>query len=116
MQFRKTTGTGIGGDLNARRRLPREHLTKNRMECSHMGGDMKEDSTQKALMDLRGTIEGKERRKSRVISKLIGARCEVEDVLLSSSGSTILSLQERDRLGVLMGAIDNIVRRIEEVQ
>jgi hypothetical protein len=25
-------------------------------------------------------------------------------------------LQERDRLGVLMGAIDNIVRRIEEVQ
>jgi hypothetical protein len=116
MRFRKTTETGIGGDLNARRPLPREHLTKNRMECSHMGGDMKEDSTQKALMDLRGTIEGKERRKSRVISKLIGARCEVEDVLLSSSGSSILSLQERLRLGVLMGAIDNIVRRIEEVQ
>jgi hypothetical protein len=81
-----------------------------------MGGDMKEDGTQKALMDLRGTTEGKERRKSRVISKLIGARCEMEDVLLSSSGSSILSSQERLRLGVLMGAIDNIVRRIEEVQ
>jgi hypothetical protein len=75
---------------------------------------MEQDITQKALMELRGTIEGKERRRSRLISKLIGARCEVEDVLLSSSGSSILSSQERLRLCVLMAAIDNIVRRVEQ--
>jgi hypothetical protein len=74
---------------------------------------MEDDSAEQALMELRGTIEGKERRRSKLISKLIGARCEVEDVLLSSSGSTILSAQERLRLCVLMAAIDNIVRRVE---
>jgi hypothetical protein len=79
-----------------------------------MGGDMEEDITKKALMEVRGTTEGKERRRSRLISKLIGARCEVEDVLLSSSGSSILSSQERLRLCVLMAAIDNIVRRVEQ--
>lgn len=75
---------------------------------------MEEDITKKALMELRGTTEGKERRRSRLISKLIGARCEVEDVLLSSNGSSILSPEERLGLFVLMAAIDNIVRRVEQ--
>jgi hypothetical protein len=80
-----------------------------------MGGDMEQNSSKKAVMELRGTVEGKERRRSKLISKLIGARCEVEDVLLSSGGSSILSSQERLRLCVLMAAIDNIVRRVEGV-
>jgi hypothetical protein len=91
----------------------RKDRSKKR-STQHMGGDMEEDITKKALTELRGTIEGKERRQSRLISKLIGARCEVEDVLLSSSGSSILSSQERLRLCVLMAAIDNIVRRVEQ--
>jgi hypothetical protein len=80
-----------------------------------LGGDMEENSSKKALMEPRGTVEGKERRRSKLISKLIGARCEVEDVLLSSSGSSILSSQERLRLCFLMAAIDSIVRRVEGV-
>jgi hypothetical protein len=75
---------------------------------------MKEDITQKAFIDIRGNKEGKERRRSRVIAKLIGARCEVEDVLLSSGDCSVLSAQERTRLCLLMGAIDNIVRRVEQ--
>ena len=90
-------------------------IRSKKRSTQHMGGDMEEDITKKALMELRGNIEGKERRRSRLISKLIGARCEVEDVLLSSSGSSILSSQERLRLCVLMAAIDNIVRRVETV-
>ena len=79
-----------------------------------MAGDMNEDIKQKAFIDLRGNKEGKESRRSRVIAKLIGARCEVEDVLLSSGGCSILSSEERTRLCTLMGAIDNIVRRVEQ--
>jgi hypothetical protein len=48
-----------------------------------------------------------------VIAKLLGARCEVEDVLLSSSSAAVLSEQERVRLFTLTGTIDDIVRRIE---
>ncbi|HKB98550.1 MAG TPA: hypothetical protein VKD23_07180 [Terriglobales bacterium] len=62
----------------------------------------------------RGRVEGKKRRRTRVIAKLVGARCEVEDVLLSSSASAVLLAQERVRLSTLMGALDNIVRRIEK--
>jgi hypothetical protein len=68
----------------------------------------------KTFIELRGTAEGKQRTRSGVIAKLVGARCEVEDVLLSSNGSTVLSAQERVRLSLLMAAIDNIVRRIEQ--
>ncbi len=73
------------------------------------------DGTRTALIESRGGREGKEkeRKRSRVISKLIGARWEVEDVLLVSTGSGILSSKERSRLSILMGAIDNIVRRVE---
>jgi len=53
-------------------------------------------------------------RRTGVIAKLIGARCEVEDVLLSRGGSTVLSVQERVSLSFLVKAIDTIVRRIEE--
>ncbi len=53
-------------------------------------------------------------RRTGVIAKLIGARCEVEDVLLSRRGSTVLSVQERVSLSFLVKAIDTIVRRIEE--
>jgi len=38
----------------------------------------------------------------------------MEDVLLSSNASTVLSAQERVRLSTLVGAIDKIVRQIEE--
>jgi hypothetical protein len=77
---------------------------------------MGEDSNplQKLFIERCGIVEGKQRRRTSVIAKLVGARCEVEDVLLSSSGSTVLSAQERVRLSNLMGAIDNIVRRIEK--
>ncbi len=71
------------------------------------------DGTRKTLIESRGKEEVKARKRSQVISKLIGARWEVEDVLLSSTGSGILSAQDRGRLNVLMGAIDNIVRRVE---
>jgi hypothetical protein len=79
-----------------------------------MAGDMEEDIKQKPFAALRGNKEGKERRRSRVIAKLIGARCEVEDVLISSGGCSVLSSQERTRLCILMCAIDNIVRRVEQ--
>ena len=80
------------------------------------GGDMGEDRNplQKLFIERCGIVDGKQRRRTSVIAKLVGARCEVEDVLLSSSGSTVLSAQERVRLSNLMGAIDNIVRRIEK--
>jgi len=73
-----------------------------------------EDESSKTFLELRGTAEGKQRRRSSVIAKLVGARCEVEDVLLSPNGSTVLSAAERVRLSILMAAIDNIVQRIEE--
>ena len=76
---------------------------------------MEEDhALQKPFVELSGTEESKQRRRACVIAKLVGARCEVEDVLLSSNGSAVLSAQERVRLSGLMVAIDNILRRIEE--
>jgi hypothetical protein len=81
----------------------------------HAGGDMgEEDESSKTFTELCGAAEGKQRRRSRVIAKLVGARCEVEDVLLSPNGTTVLSASERDRLSTLMAALDNIVQRIEE--
>jgi hypothetical protein len=78
-------------------------------------GIMTEDNgLPKTLVEVREIADDKQQRRTGVIAKLVGARCEVEDVLLSSGGSTILSAQERQRLSILMGAIDNIVRRIEE--
>jgi len=58
--------------------------------------------------------DDKRQRRTGVIAKLVGARCEVEDVLLSAGGSTVLTVQERVNLSFLMKAIDNIVQRIEE--
>jgi microcompartment protein CcmK/EutM len=79
------------------------------------GGDMEKTiPAKKALIDQFRTAEGEHRTESSVIAKLIGARWEMEDVLLSPNGSAILSAQERSRLSTLMGAIDNIVRRIEK--
>jgi hypothetical protein len=76
-----------------------------------MGED---DALPKTFIELRGTAEGRQRKRSGVIAKLVGARCEVEDVLLSSTGSAVLLVPERDRLSVLMVVIDDIVRRIEQ--
>jgi hypothetical protein len=79
------------------------------------GGDMGEnDALPKTFIELRGTADGKQRTRSCVIAKLVGARCEVEDVLLSSNGSAVLLTPERDRLSIVMVAIDDIVRRIEQ--
>lgn len=79
------------------------------------GGDMEKGiPAKKALIDSYGTAEGEQRTQCSVIAKLIGARWEMEDVLLSPNGSAVLSAQERTRLSTLMGAIDNIVRRIEK--
>lgn len=79
------------------------------------GGDMGEDNAlPKTFIELRGTAEGKQRTRSCVIAKLVGARCEVEDVLLSPNGSTVLLAPERVRLSILMVDIDDIVRRIEQ--
>jgi len=73
---------------------------------------MAEDNALKrAFVELRETAHGEQR--ERTIAKLIGARCEVEDVLLSSGGSAVLSAGERVRLSILTRVIDNIVRRIE---
>ncbi len=58
--------------------------------------------------------DDKRQRRTGVIAKLVGARCEVEDVLLSAAGSTVLTVQERVNLSFLMKALDNIVQRIEE--
>jgi hypothetical protein len=81
----------------------------------HFGGDMGEaDASSQTFDEVSGAAEGKQRRRRSVIAKLVGARCEVEDVLLSPNGSTVLSASERVRLSVLMAAIDNIVQRIEE--
>jgi len=75
---------------------------------------MAEDNALKrAFVELRETAHGEQRKRTGVIAKLIGARCEVEDVLLSSGGSTVLSAGERVRLSILTRVIDNIVRRIE---
>jgi hypothetical protein len=74
----------------------------------------KDSALHSAFMDPYRTPEGKQRKQYRVIAKLIGARCEMEDVLLSSNASTVLSAQERVRLSTLVGAIDKIVRQIEE--
>ena len=68
---------------------------------------------QKTGVELCERADREQRRRAGVIAKLIGARCEVEDVLLSSGASTVLSAQERTRLSILMKVIDNIVRRIE---
>ncbi|MGA2353632.1 MAG: hypothetical protein ABSG02_03995 [Terriglobales bacterium] len=72
------------------------------------------DASSQTFDEVSGAAEGKQRRRRSVIAKLVGARCEVEDVLLSPNGSTVLSASERVRLSVLMAAIDNIVQRIEE--
>jgi hypothetical protein len=81
--------------------------------ASFTGGDMEKGiPAKKALIDSYG--EGEQRKQHSVIAKLIGARWEMEDVLLSPNGSAVLSAQERMRLSSLMGAIDNIVRRIEK--
>jgi len=75
-----------------------------------------EDQEIKVLLGRRVDDCGPKRRpETGVIAKLVGARCEVEDVLLSSSRSAVLSEQERIRLSILMGTIDSIVRRIEQV-
>jgi hypothetical protein len=73
-----------------------------------------DDELQKTVVELCERTDGKQRRRAGVIAKLIGARCEVEDVLLSSGASTVLPTQERARLSILMKVIDNIVRRIEK--
>jgi hypothetical protein len=76
---------------------------------------MAEDNAlQKTFVEVCEIADDKQQRRTGVIAKLVGARCEVEDVLLSSGASTVLSAQERVRLSILMGAIDHIVRRIEE--
>ena len=76
---------------------------------------MAEDNAlQKTFVEVCEIADDKQQRRTGVIAKLVGARCEVEDVLLSSGASTVLSAQERVRLSILMGAIDHIVRRIEK--
>lgn len=75
-----------------------------------MTGD---DELQKTVVESCERPDGKERRRADVIAKLIGARWEVEDVLLSSGASTVLPAQERARLSLLKKVIDNMVRRME---
>jgi hypothetical protein len=77
--------------------------------ASFTGGDM-----EKGIPAIDSYGEGEQRKQHSVIAKLSGARWEMEDVLLSPNGSAVLSAQERMRLSSLMGAIDNIVRRIEK--
>ncbi|MGA7294211.1 MAG: hypothetical protein WBW53_20130 [Terriglobales bacterium] len=74
----------------------------------------RDGSSPKALAAFCGIGEADEHKRSNVIAKLVGARCEVEDVLLSRSGTAVLLEQERTRLSQMMGAIDDIVRRIED--
>ena len=74
----------------------------------------KDNVAQNAFIELYGSAEVRQQKRYNVIAKLVGARCEMEDVLLSSNGSAVLSAQERTRLSTLMGAIDNIVRGIEK--
>ncbi len=73
-----------------------------------------DDELQKTAVALCEIADSKQRRRAGVIAKLIGARCEVEDVLLSSRASAVLPTQERAKLSILMKVIDNIVRRIEQ--
>jgi hypothetical protein len=92
-----------------------QHVGAGHMIKVRAGGDMGEDNAlPKTFIELRGTAEGKQRRRSAVIAKLVGARSEVEDVLLSSNRSIVLLTSERVRLSIVMVAIDDIVRRIEE--
>jgi hypothetical protein len=74
----------------------------------------RDDELRKTVVGLCEGADPKQRRRAGVIAKLIGARCELEDVLLSSGASTVLPAQERARLSILMKVIDNIVRRIEK--
>jgi len=67
-----------------------------------------------ALITSRALAGGNTRRHIRVIAKLVGARGEVDDVLISSTISTVLSARERLSLGRITGTIDAIVRRIEQ--
>jgi hypothetical protein len=87
-----------------------------RLRAREMGRerDMKFEGTRKALTEVRRIEASHEGCRRRVISKLIGAQWEVEDVLFSSTGSRILSSRERTRLRGLLEAIDNIVKRMEE--
>lgn len=73
-----------------------------------------DDASQESFVEDCGIADDKRQRQTGVIAKLVGARCEVEDVLLSAGGSTVLSAQERVKLSFLMKAIDAIVQRIEE--
>ncbi len=73
-----------------------------------------DDALQEAFVENCAIADDGRQRRTRVIAKLVGARCEVEDVLLSAGGSMVLTVQERVRLSFLMKVIDNIVRRIEE--
>lgn len=68
----------------------------------------------KTVVEHQETEEVRQRWRTGVVAKLLGARSEVEDVLLSSSSSVVLLAQERVRLLDLVGAVENIVRRIEE--
>ena len=67
-----------------------------------------------ALIPSRALAGGNPSRHVRLIAKLVGARGEVDDVLISSTISTVLSAQERLSLGRITGTIDAIVRRIEQ--
>jgi hypothetical protein len=69
---------------------------------------------EEALIPSRAIAGGNTSRHVRVIAKLVGARGEVDDVLISSTISTVLSAQERLSLGRITGTIDAIVRRIEQ--
>jgi len=73
-----------------------------------------DDASQENFVEDCRIADDKRQRRTSVIAKLVGARCEVEDVLLSAGGSTVLTVQERVNLSFLMKAIDNIVQRIEE--
>jgi hypothetical protein len=69
---------------------------------------------EEALLPSRARAGKNTSRHVRVIAKLVGARGEVDDVLISSTISTVLSAQERLSLGRIAGTIDAIVRRIEQ--
>jgi hypothetical protein len=69
---------------------------------------------EEALIASRARAGGNRSGHVRVIAKLVGARGEVDDVLISSTISTVLSAQERLSLGRIAGTIDAIVRRIEQ--
>jgi hypothetical protein len=72
------------------------------------------DNDTKTLIESGAIGEEKSSSHVRVIAKLVGARDEVEDVLISSTISSVLSAQEKLLLGRMTGTIDDIVRRIEQ--